>query len=159
MFGLDFGLALSSWFKSRFWFITEGSLLIPLSPPNKQNCQPSRKGAETIPNQGSQALIIPQTCRRSFSVVSNPIFASKYFYCRMRFFKIYTICIFFTAPKSTCANHVCITIVHFAKLCEVFKLLFGKFRWIIVQVSHFFPGDSHNFYRKCRKFHVIAGCQ
>ena len=57
MFGLDFGLALSSWFKSRCWFITEGSLLIPLSPPNKQHCQSSRKGAETIPNQGSQAPI------------------------------------------------------------------------------------------------------
>ena len=35
-----------------------------------------RGSPETIPNQGSRALVIQQTCRGSFSAVSKPIFAN-----------------------------------------------------------------------------------
>ena len=40
-------------------------------------------GTETIPNQGSRALIIQQTYRGSFAAVVKPIFASQCSFCRI----------------------------------------------------------------------------
>ena len=71
------------------------------SPAHGVGCTNSRSaaGTETIPNQGSRAIILQQSCRGSFSVVSKPIPASKFgTYTKVvkcyfaAFVKIYEIC-------------------------------------------------------------------
>ena len=66
-------------------------------------------GTETMPNQGSRALIIQQTCRGSFSVVWKLMFASQYSFTTFKlfatFFKIiYKFWMFCTAPHWEFAN-------------------------------------------------------
>ena len=86
-------------------------------------------GTETIPNQSSQAAVVQQTCRGSFSAVPKQIFGRSVVDTHFAaFFEIARLAHFWTAPNSKLAEF-CITTVTVAKSSWNFEKQY-IFRWV-----------------------------